>query len=533
MTTLELVLGGLLVAAVLAIGVLVWMLMGQLSRAGTASAELATALEQAASSAREREALRAQFDEQRGTRERVEREIEALRAQVTARVAEAAQLATRLEGVERRSVDERASWARQSEDAVRQRDALHAAELSKRTEVHAKELQAVREAHRQLEENLKRYQDELGARFASVASQALGESSKQFLALAEQKLSATSAKAEAELEQKRVAVDQLVAPIREALAKSEASLGSMERARAEQFGAIDAQLKAMGVASVELQRETRRLVTALREPHVRGRYGELQLQRVCELAGMTAYCDFATQDSQRDDQGNLLRPDMVVRLPNGRSLAVDAKTNIQAYLEALEASGPEQAEACLDRFARHVVEQSRALGGKAYWRGYEGSPEFVVMFVPGDQFLDAALSRRPDLLEIAAQHGVIMATPSTLIGLLRAVHVGFAEQRLTEAAAQIRDLAVQLHERAGVVLEHAASLGSALGAAVDRYNKLAGSIDTRLMPTLRRIEEAGVTSGKELKAVEALSKPPRALAGEPVVVRRASEATSERLLGEA
>jgi DNA recombination protein RmuC len=231
---------------------------------------------------------------------------------------------------------------------------------------------------------------------------------------------------------------------------------------------------------------------------VRGQYGEIQLKRVAELAGMTSYCDFTEQASMWDEDGTLMRPDMVVSLPNGRMIAVDAKTNTHAYIEAVNADRDDEREEHLDKFARHMSDQAKKLADKKYWSGFDGSPEFVVMFVPGDHFIDAALSRRPELLDYAAQHGVILASPSTLIGLLRAVAVGWREHKLTEDAQELFQLGRELHERAAVAFEHAGKLGESIKQSVERYNRLVGSIDSRLGPTLRRFEEAGAKSAKEL-----------------------------------
>jgi DNA recombination protein RmuC len=213
---------------------------------------------------------------------------------------------------------------------------------------------------------------------------------------------------------------------------------------------------------------------------------------------MVSYCDFTEQTSTRDGEGKLLRPDMVVRLPNERVIAVDAKTNTYAYLEAVNARDAAEREQHLDRFATHVYDQAKKLSDKRYWAQFEGSPEFVVMFVPGDHFIDAALARRSDLIEIAAQHNVILASPSTLIGLLRAVAVGWREHRLAEEAQALLRLGAELHERAATTFEHARKLGDALKTSVERYNSMAGSIDQRIRPTLRKFEEAGAKSGKSL-----------------------------------
>lgn len=320
--------------------------------------------------------------------------------------------------------------------------------------------------------------------FGSLAGEALKANSQQFMAMAEQKWTA-----------KTTAVDELVKPIAETLKKTGEKLAVIEQ------------------AGTELRSETGKLVRALREPHVRGRYGEIQLRRVAELAGMQNNCDFFEQDQTRAADGTALRPDMVVRLPNARSVVVDAKTNIQAYVDAMSAANPEEAERQLERFARHVSEQASSLAKKKYWTQYDGSPEFVVMFIPGDQFIDAALSRQPELLERSAEQGVILASPSTLIGLLRAVAVGYREQQLAQAAEELRDLGKELHERVSVAMSHAAGLGKALNQAVEKFNDFAGSYERRLEPVMRKFEDSGVKSAKELPALPAVDAKAREIEG--------------------
>jgi DNA recombination protein RmuC len=225
---------------------------------------------------------------------------------------------------------------------------------------------------------------------------------------------------------------------------------------------------------------------------------------VVELAGMKNYCDFTPQASQRDEEGKLARPDLIVRLPNGRVVAIDAKTNVDAYLDALDAKTPEQAEQHLDRYAETVMLQAQKLARKAYWTSFDASPEFVVMFIPGDQLVDAALERRPELIEYAAERNVVIASPSTLIGLLRAVHVGWREKNLSESATELFELGRELHQRAATVLEHAAIVGESIERARKAYNDFVGSIHSRLVPTLRRFEERDARSAKELPSVRAI-----------------------------
>lgn len=306
---------------------------------------------------------------------------------------------------------------------------------------------------------------------------------------------------QAELDERKVAIEQLVKPISETLSKTR-----------EQLVQLDERVRASGESNKSLKEETQRLTKALSRPEIRGQYGEIQLRRVAELAGMTGYCDFTEQVSVRDEDGQLQRPDMIVTLPNERIIVVDAKANINAYIEAVNATSDDERERQMERFARHMTEQVKKLADKKYWSLFDGnSAEFVVMFVPGDHFIDAALARNPDLLDIAAQQGVIMASPSTLIGLLRAVHVGWREQSLTEQAAELFKLGKELHDRAATAFEHAGKLGTSIRQSVDRYNDLVGSIDRRMMPTLKKFEDAGAKSGKALVEPKRVDGETRAL----------------------
>lgn len=321
----------------------------------------------------------------------------------------------------------------------------------------------------------------------------------------------------------------LVKPIGETLAETKTKLEQIEKTRVESFTKLMTHVESVTGASAALRDETAKLTRALSKPEIRGQYGEIQLKRVAELAGMTSYCDFSEQASQRDSKGNLVRPDMIVKLPNERVIAVDAKTNTYAYLEAVNEGDVKKREEHLDRFARHVSEQAKKLSEKSYWSAWEGSPEFTVMFVPGDHFIDAALQRKPELLEMAAQRGVILASPSTLIGLLRAVAVGWHEHKLGEETKELVRLGVELHERAGTAFDYASKLGDSIRMSVDRYNSLVGSIDSRLVPTLKKFEETGAKSSKTLSELKPLDGVTRTLsAGDkpaPVVTAGKAPAT--------
>lgn len=419
-----------------------------------------------------------------------------------------------------RGADARAASARGSLEA----DARIALARAEQAERLASEAQAARDASgervRQLSEHLaaanerlnaaeQRFQEERRLReqdeqrlreaFSSLSREALSANSRSFLELADKTLSEKQTAARAELESRTKAFETLVQPIRESLGQAEQRLVS-----------LGAQLEQSGRLGDQLRKETERLSRALSRPEVRGRYGEIQLRRVVELAGMVSYCDFMEQASSNTDDGQL-RPDLKVRLPNDRTILVDAKCNIDAYVQAASASDDAEREAHLERFARHVAEQAKKLSDKRYYEAFEGSPEFVVMFVPGDQFIDAALERRPELLDYAAEHRVILASPSTLIGLLRAVWVGWREQRVAEEARALLALGRELHDRAGVAFDHVSSLGKALDQAVRRYNSVVGSIDTRLVPTLRKFEETGARSGRELAELNQIEQSPRSL----------------------
>ncbi len=355
---------------------------------------------------------------------------------------------------------------------------------------------------RELKEVVEQTREKAKEAFGSLAAEALRTNTEAFLRQAEQRLATEREKSSGEMEKKRVEIASLVAPIGDVLKRADEKLGAMQQQWASDRSEIAAQIASMATAGETLRSETGRLVKALSRPEVRGRYGEIQLRRVAELAGMTAYCDFAEQETSRDDEGRASRPDMVVKLPNERVIAIDAKTNTYAYVEAVNAQTQEEREAHLDRFVRHVADQVQALSRKQYWTKFEGSPEFVVMFMPGDAFLDAALARRPGLIEEAAAANVLITTPATLIGLLRAVAVGWREQKISEQAKELFDLGRQLHERAANALEKLADVGEAIEKAAKKYNEFVGSYESRFEPVLRKFEEAGVKSGKTLPDFE-------------------------------
>jgi DNA recombination protein RmuC len=375
------------------------------------------------------------------------------------------------------------------------------------------QLEAERNARKEDLDRRAEFDVQLRQAFNSHAADVLKKSNEQLVLMAREQLEAAGNKAAGVVEAKKAEIASLVTPIRDTLTRTDEKLQQIQRQWEGDRAGLLAQIQGVGQAGELLRAETARLVKALSRPEVRGRYGEVQLRRVAELAGMTNYCDFAEQESSRDEEGRLRRPDLIVRLPNDRVIAVDAKTNTYPYVEAVNAPSPQEQAEHLERFAQAVEKQVSELGRRQYWSAFEGSPEFVVMFMPGDVFLDAALSRRPDLLEHAARANVLIATPATLIGLLRAVAVGWREQRLAAEARELLDLGRELHKRAADALEHVEGLGGALRRAVEHYNRFVGSYERNLEPTLRKFEGAGAKGAKELPEPAQVEVTPRLLRG--------------------
>lgn len=278
-------------------------------------------------------------------------------------------------------------------------------------------------------------------------------------------------------------------PIHDALARMDAKLGEIERERAQATGALDEQLRSLGA-------QTRALAGALRQPQARGRWGELQLRRVVELAGMTAHCDFVEQTSVATDDGGLLRPDLIVRLPGGKQVVVDAKAPLQAFLDAYEASDETTRTERLAAHARLLREHVRRLSAKAYWDQFDTAPDFVFLFLPGEHFYGAALEADPTLLEEGARQSVLIATPTTLIALLRAVAYGWQQERVAEDARAVAQLGRDLHRRLEVFAEHLQKVGRRLRGAVDAYNDAVGSFERRVLPGARKLAEHGVVSAE-------------------------------------
>jgi DNA recombination protein RmuC len=355
----------------------------------------------------------------------------------------------------------------------------------------------------------------LRSAFDSLAAETLRANSELFLRMARESLGRDQALAQSALKERETAIAQLVEPLKVALEKTESQAQALERERRDVLGQLRSQIETLASGQAQLSRETRNLVTALRRPEVRGRWGELTLRRVVELAGMSAHCDFTEQLRVVGDEG-ALRPDLVVHMPESRDLVVDVKTPLDAYLEALEAPTEETRQVALRRHAQHVEARVRELASKSYWAQFERSPDFVVLFLPGDQFLAAALAERPELLENALKQNVIIATPSTLMALLKAVAYGWRQSVATENAAAIRALGEELYRRLGNFAAHLGRLGQRLGAAVEAYNGAVGSLERQVLPQARRFPELGVTADLPLETLDPIEQ----------LVRKSSSVTS-------
>ena len=334
----------------------------------------------------------------------------------------------------------------------------------------------------------------------ALAADALATSSKSFLDIAN-----------AQLDQRKQAVEHLVAPIKESLLKVDGKLQELEVARKGAYSELSTQVRQLADGQKELRTETGNLVTALRSPVVRGRWGEMQLRRVVEMAGMLAHCDFVEQSTVTVD-GNRLRPDLVVRLPGGKQVVVDAKAPLQAYLDALEAKDEETRRARLADHARQIRDHITKLSAKSYWGQFDQTPEFVVLFIPGETFFSAALEQDPSLIEEGVNQQVILATPTTLIALLRAVAYGWRQETIAESAKAISDLGRELYTRLGTLTDHFAKVGRSLETAVRSYNEAVGSLETRVLPSARRFKEHGVSPTAELAELPVVERAVRPLA---------------------
>ena len=377
---------------------------------------------------------------------------------------------------------------------------LQEAELSKATSEAF--LASERERLREKEKLIEEARTQLSAEFSEHAAQALRTSNEVFLDLATQKFSTLRGEAEGDLKQRRTEVEALVKPLAEALTRYEGHLQSIEGERQRAYGDLQGLLKGIGETQDLLRRETANLVSALRRPHVRSRWGELTLRRAAELAGMAKHCDFAEQPTVNTEDGRYRRPDMVVHMPGGLSVPVDSKVPLDAYLDAVEANTDEERNSALTLHAKHVRSHVDQLSSKVYWEGLDAAPEFTVLFLPGEPFFSAAVDRDLSLVEHAIENRVLIATPVTLIALLKAAAYGWRQEAVAANAREISEAGKEVYERVSIFWDHFSKLRAGLDDAVDAFNKTLGSLKSRLLPSVRKFRELGATMVAESAAEE-------------------------------
>ena len=426
------------------------------------------------------------------------------RAFETGRGASATEIATLQERVAAKSrelekVQETlAAEAVQSDNLRQQNAALQASVEGERRAAHERN------------ESFKRVTEELAEKFKALSRDALKDNNQSFLDLARATLERFQATAKGDLDQRRQAIDQLVKPLQESLQKVDGKIEEMERIRAGAYSGLIEQVKTLASSQQRLQAETGNLVKALRTPHVRGRWGEIQLRRVVELAGMVQYCDFTEQETVAGEEGRI-RPDVIVRLPGNRTIVVDAKVPFEAFYESISTADDAIRLERLKEHARLVRTHIGALSRKSYWETVQPTPEFVLLFLPGESFYSAALEQDPKLIEDGINQKVIIATPTTLIALLKAISYGWQQEQRAANADEVGKLGKELYDRLRIFLAHFADIGKNLDRALESYNKGVGSLEARVLVTARKLKDRSAITGDEIESLEPVDKSARAL----------------------
>ena len=354
-------------------------------------------------------------------------------------------------------------------------------------------------------------QSNLSDTFKALASDALGDSSQQFLNLAQKTFEQFMSDAKGDFGKSQEAIKGFIQPLMSSLNKFDEQVRGLEKTRVEAYTKLQEHLTSLNTTQQELRKETGNLVTALRRPEVRGRWGEITLKRVVELAGMVEHCDFFQQVTTTDEEGSRLRPDMIINLPSDRQVVVDSKVPLEAYLEGISAESEDQRTECLTRHAQQLRTHMNNLARKDYWKQFEKTPEFVVMFIPGESFFSCALEQEPALIEEGMEKRVVLATPTTLIALLWAVAYGWRQEQMTENAAKISDLGKDLYSRMHKLADYIKDIGKGLEKATNSYNQAVGSIESRVLPSARKFKDLGVSSTDEIPTLDPAEKQVREL----------------------
>jgi DNA recombination protein RmuC len=405
-----------------------------------------------------------------------------------------------------------AGW-REQQDKVQQEVAGLRVRLETEQQTRAAREASLEAERKNLEEQralLQGAEAKLSDTFKALSHDVLGKQSASFLQLAAQSFDKLRAESEGDLVARQEAISGLVQPLKDVLQKYEQEVKQIEAQRQEAYGSLRQHLFLLGETQSQLQRETANLVTALRKPQVRGRWGEITLRRLAELAGMVDRCDFYEQPTVSSEE-RLMRPDMVVHIPGGREIIVDSKVALDAYLDAIEASSEEVKQQHLARHATQVRRHMEQLGSKAYWDHLPKAPEFVVLFLPGDPFLGAAVEHDPTLIENGMAQRVVIATPNTLIALLLAVYHGWRQEEITKNAQLISELGKQVYKRISILWEHLDSLRGAIDKAVEAWNRVVGSLEHQVLPSVRRFRDLKATTAEEIAQLEEVDRTTRAL----------------------